>query len=722
MAFISISDVSILLLFFVLISPPSRAATSAAGYLTNDRIPLSWGTNMTLFGAAAVKNGVISLTDSTAHPSAGRAVYSRPIRFLEASSRNPASFSSLFTFVIFLSPTAGDGLAFFITSSPELPPGSSGAGHFGLFPASSGQDPATFAVEFDTSYDFSLRDINNNHVALDVGNILSIAAADAAVAKIDLKAGIPITAWIDYIHVEKSLKVWLSYSKFRPQIPILVANVDLSHFFREFMYVGFSSSDFLGNAQHYVLKWGFRTFGFSSPSSSTPAAGGCPWCLDGGPDGPIVSAPFEPLGNSRRKKAAIVLFVAVPCILLLLLAMGAAAYHFLPCWANAEEDDDEENNSGVCGCCTRGISDPPAPLASNAPAVVATPQCVPPRISLDEIMTASKGFHESKMLGAGGSGAVYEGVLASGGRVAVKRFNRVESFTNTFTIELATVQGSYRHRNLVDLKYWCCEKHELLLIYEYMPNGSLDKLLHLPTPAQAATLSWDRRLDILLGLASAIAFLHEECEKKIIHRDIKTSNVMLDADFTAKLGNFGLAELNDHSRKPFAAQPAGTMGYLAPEYVHSGVPTEKSDIYSFGVVILEVLTGRRPIDKGVVLLDWVWQMWGRKKLADAGDPRLAAGFRSEDLARVLRVGLCCAHPDSKQRPSIRKAIKMLKGTAPVPALPAKKPAIRLVSRMPESSSLEISGATRPGSGDASWRATPSGSCSAHAVVGEHKHY
>ncbi|KAK9929892.1 hypothetical protein M0R45_026964 [Rubus argutus] len=283
---------------------------------------------------------------------------------------------------------------------------------------------------------------------------------------------------------------------------------------------------------------------------------------------------------------------------------------------------------------------------------------VPTSLSLAEITSATMGFDRNRIVGEGATAKVYKGSLLSGGEVAVK--------------------GCLRHKNLVQLHGWCCEGDELVLVYEFMPNGSLNKILHRSFNL-AVVLSWKQRLNIILGVASALAYLHEECERQIIHRDVKTCNIMLDADFNAKLGDFGLAEVYEHSSITREATiPAGTVGYLAPEYVYSGVPTAKTDVYSFGVVVLEVATGRKPVeDDGTVIVDWVWGLWEKGKLIEAADARLTGKFDKVEMERMLITGLACVHPNHVKRPTVKEAARILQGEAPLPALPARKPRVSI---------------------------------------------
>ena len=232
-----------------------------------------------------------------------------------------------------------------------------------------------------------------------------------------------------------------------------------------------------------------------------------------------------------------------------------------------------------------------------------------------------------------------------------------------------------KHKNLVQLIGWCHEKGEFLLIYEFMPNGSLDSHLF----GGQNPLSWALRYKIALGLASALLYLHEEWEQSIIHRDIKSSNVMLDSNFNARLGDFGLARLMDQEFGIKTTRPAGTFGYMAPEYVSKGKASKASDVYSFGVVALEIACGRRSIESKtkkeaeISLLDWVWSSYENGRIVKVADEKLYMDFDLEQMERLMIVGLWCAHPDCSFRPSVRQALQVLNFEAPLPNLPKTMP-------------------------------------------------
>ncbi|GAV70174.1 Pkinase domain-containing protein/Lectin_legB domain-containing protein [Cephalotus follicularis] len=542
------------------------------------------------------------------------------------------------------------------------------------------------AVEFDTTFDPSLGDINGNHIGIDANSVISFASVDAVSGGIDLKTGKKITAWIEYRDSVQLMRVWVGYSpKIKPPSPVLVAQIDLSKQLREYMHVGFSASNGQGSAIHLVDSWRFRTYG-SLPSLSP---------IDAVEEGDCFMCPPEDsynnvspndhheirikIGDKELGLGGLAAFLFSIFVILVVFCFFMIRRKRCIC---------SRSNEGQA--CRDQMNR------------------VPSRLSLSEIRSATMGFHRNRIVGQGASATVYKGSLPSGDAVAVKRFekaNKINCTRNPFATEFGTMVGCLRHKNLVQLQGWCCEGTELLLVYEYLPNGSLDKILH-KTGNSSISLLWEQRLNIVLGVGSALSYLHEECERQIIHRDVKTCNIMLDAEFNAKLGDFGLAEVYEHSSDTREATiPAGTMGYLAPEYVYSGVPTEKTDVYSYGVVVLEVASGRRPVDDdGTVLVDWVWVLWEKGKLFEAVDSRLKGKFNDVEMERMLMVGLSCVHPDYEKRPTIKEAVRSLRGETPLPLLPVRKPTVRIRSVLPADSEdvLNFGGDHSPGCDDTPW--------------------
>ncbi|MFS7921940.1 putative protein kinase RLK-Pelle-L-LEC family [Helianthus anomalus] len=301
---------------------------------------------------------------------------------------------------------------------------------------------------------------------------------------------------------------------------------------------------------------------------------------------------------------------------------------------------------------------------------------------------------ETEKLGEGGFGGVYKGFLKDLRMyVAVKRVSKTSKQGIKEYASEVRIISRFRHRNLVKLIGWCHEKGELLLAYEFTENGSLD--LHLFNGK--STLTWNTRYQIAHGLASALLYLHKEWEQCVLHRDIKSSNVTLDSNFNVKLGDFGLAKLVDHENGTQTTMLAGTFGYMAPECVVTGRSTKESDVFSFGVVALEIACGRKAIDyiapeKHIWLVEWVWELYGNDSVLDAVDPSLGSEFeQQEEVRRLMIIGLWCAHPDSEFRPSMRQVIKVLNSEASMPSLPSKMPIAYFLP--PLASSLSNSSST-----------------------------
>ncbi|TVU49216.1 hypothetical protein EJB05_00514, partial [Eragrostis curvula] len=302
----------------------------------------------------------------------------------------------------------------------------------------------------------------------------------------------------------------------------------------------------------------------------------------------------------------------------------------------------------------------------------------PKRFRYSELAAATDNFSDERKLGEGGFGAVYRGFLQEMNNlaVAIKRVSKGSKQGRKEYAAEVRIISRLRHRNLVQLIGWCHGGGQLLLVYELMPNGSLDAHLH---GVGAPPLPWPRRHEIVLGIASAILYLHQDWEQCVVHRDIKPSNVMLDASFNAKLGDFGLARLVDHGRGAHTTVLAGTMGYMDPECMVTGKANAESDVYSFGVVLLEIACGRRPMvpngEEDVVhLVQWLWESYyGRGAILEAADARLNGEFDAAEMETVMVVGLWCAHPDRSLRPSIRQAVNVLRSEVPQPSLPPRMP-------------------------------------------------
>ncbi|XP_065620245.1 probable LRR receptor-like serine/threonine-protein kinase At1g07650 isoform X2 [Quercus suber] len=293
--------------------------------------------------------------------------------------------------------------------------------------------------------------------------------------------------------------------------------------------------------------------------------------------------------------------------------------------------------------------------------------------TLQQIKAATKNFDPVNKLGEGGFGVVYKGQLSDGTVIAVKQLSSKSKQGNReFVNEIGMISG-VQHPNLVKLYGCCVEGNQLLLIYEYMENNCLSRALFGKDTTCRLKLDWPTRQKICLGIARGLAYLHEESRLKIVHRDIKTSNVLLDKDFNAKISDFGLAKLNEDDNSHISTRVAGTIGYMAPEYAMRGYLTNKADVYSFGVVALEIVSGKsntnyRPKEEFVYLLDWAYVLQERGSLLELVDPGLGSEYTTEEAMVMLNVALLCTNASPTLRPTMSQVVSMLEGRTAVKEL------------------------------------------------------
>ncbi|OAY70339.1 putative receptor-like protein kinase, partial [Ananas comosus] len=290
--------------------------------------------------------------------------------------------------------------------------------------------------------------------------------------------------------------------------------------------------------------------------------------------------------------------------------------------------------------------------------------------TLRDLELATNRFSKDNVLGEGGYGVVYRGHLINGSPVAVKKLlNNLGQAEKEFRVEVEAI-GHVRHKNLVRLLGYCVEGTQRMLVYEYVNNGNLEQWLH-GAMRQHGSLTWEARIKILLGTAKALAYLHEAIEPKVVHRDIKSSNILIDDEFNAKVSDFGLAKLLGAGKSHITTRVMGTFGYVAPEYANTGLLNEKSDIYSFGVVLLEAITGRDPVDYGrpaneVNLVDWLKMMVGSRRSEEVVDPNIEVKPSTRALKRALLTALRCVDPDAEKRPKMGQVVRMLESDEPIP--------------------------------------------------------
>ncbi|KAL2495326.1 Cysteine-rich receptor-like protein kinase 10 [Forsythia ovata] len=286
-----------------------------------------------------------------------------------------------------------------------------------------------------------------------------------------------------------------------------------------------------------------------------------------------------------------------------------------------------------------------------------------PFIEIDTIKEATDNFSDSNKLGEGGFGPVFKGVLANGEEIAVKRLStNSEQGSDEFINEVMLIH-KLQHKNLVRLLGFCVHEEEKLLVYEYMPNSSLDGFLF--DPRKHARLNWTTRLDIINGIARGMLYLHQDSRLNIIHRDLKPSNVLLDANMNPKISDFGMARIfGGPDGEANTAKIVGTYGYMAPEFAMEGLYSIKSDVFSFGVLLLEIISGRRNAGFHLTkcapsLLAYAWKLWDEGKGLELMDPLLTDSCSHNEFLRCMHIGLLCVQEDAQDRPLMSYVVVML---------------------------------------------------------------
>lgn len=282
-----------------------------------------------------------------------------------------------------------------------------------------------------------------------------------------------------------------------------------------------------------------------------------------------------------------------------------------------------------------------------------------------DLLTATDEFSAQNLLGEGGFGCVYKGVLADGREVAVKQLKIGGSQgEREFAAEVETISRVH-HRHLVSLVGYCISEHQRLLVYDFVPNDTLYYHLH---GEGRPVMEWATRVKVATGAARGISYLHEDCHPRIIHRDIKSSNILLDNNFDAQVSDFGLAKLALDFDTHVTTRVMGTFGYMAPEYASSGKLTEKSDVYSFGVVLLELITGRKPVDASQPLGDESLVEWARPLMGDALenqefeeliDAKLENNYVESEVLRMIEAAAACVRHSAAKRPRMGQVVRAL---------------------------------------------------------------
>ncbi|KAH9757143.1 putative receptor-like protein kinase [Citrus sinensis] len=295
-----------------------------------------------------------------------------------------------------------------------------------------------------------------------------------------------------------------------------------------------------------------------------------------------------------------------------------------------------------------------------------------------ELDQATGGFSQKNLIGQGASGVVYKGTLEDGTLVAVKQITDLDTKGDEEFINEVEIISKIRHRNLLSLRGCCVSSDDekgkrRFLVYDFMPSGSLGD--HISNALTRKQLAWPQRKKIILDVAKGLAYLHYGLKPAIYHRDIKSTNILLDSEMKAKVADFGLAKQSLEGQSHLTTRVAGTYGYLAPEYALYGQLTEKSDVYSFGIVILELMSGRKVLETSnssfLLITDWAWMLANSGKVDEIFDEFIREEGSRAVMERFVRVGILCAHVMVALRPTIADALKMLEGDIDIPTLPER---------------------------------------------------
>ncbi|KAK2454130.1 L-type lectin-domain containing receptor kinase IX.1 [Trifolium repens] len=579
-------------------------------------------------GSATSGNGYVSLTpepdeeqniinsgSSNIDNKVGRVLYPHPVHVW------PAIITT--TFTLRITPFAenstgsGDGMALVFAQDNRPSPNDSYGSYLGMFDRSTqGGNFQQIGVELDTF--MNEFDPDGNHIGIVTTSITNpVAFHSLNNTEVDLKSGRDIEVKVDYNGWTKMISISIGYSNSQLK-SVLNHSINLPDIIPSSVYVGFTASTGKTLPEtHQILNWFFTS----------------------------VPLPVLSVKHSDIRKFKIIMMIVIPVLVLFtLLSVGWEAWK-----RRYEKGDRKEDIESL------------SRTAADAPKM----------FGYKELSKATCKFSKENLVGRGGFGSVYKGFMLENGKtIAVKKISATsKQGEREFLAEICTI-GRLRHKNLVQLQGWCNEGKNLLLVYDYMQNGSLDRFIGKDI------LDWQTRHKILTGLASALLYLHEECGNPVVHRDVKPNNVMLDSNYNAHLGDFGLARLLNNEDS-VTTNLAGTPGYLAPEIGFTGKATPESDVYSFGMVILEVICGKRSkrVMEDNSLVDYVWNLHTQNQIIECVDKQLKNCFDVEEAKRYLMVGLACLHPDSLFRPKMRKVVHIfLNPNEPLMELPEMRPA------------------------------------------------
>jgi hypothetical protein len=571
---------------------------------------------------------------------AGRGLYSFPIRLLDPITKTPASFQTTFSFQLNNLSTnsdlsdygGGSGLTFIIVPD-EFTVGRPGP-WLGMLNDACENDYKAVAIEFDTRKNPEFGDPNDNHVGINLGSIVSTKIINVSDVGVSLKDGFVHHAWIDYDGSRRriDIRLGLANEEVYPIKPIFSEFMDLSPYLNEYMFVGFSASTGNHTQIHNILSWNFTSNSqafLRYPSSET--------C-----QGKIMlenttetTAATDKKSNRNETPRSFLIFVAAVVLALVVLV----GFYFI-----------SRHRRSVSKSKTSIEEDLHRPRPPNKPR----------RFAFSAISSSTRSFSEIEVLGSDTRGVYYRGKLSNGSQVAVKRFST--EFLNTHgsdkkrLLKEIKVISHVRHPNLLPIRGWCQDNNEIIAVYDFVPNGSLDKWLF-----GAGVLPWTRRFKVIKDVADGLSFLHS---KQLAHKNMKCSSVFLDVSFRAVLGDFGFVLLGAESKQ------------------FESVVCNGADVFEFGVIVLEVIGGRprveaetdeeKPEERN--LLDYAWNLHETGEKVKLVDRRMGSLINLEQAIRVMEIGLLCTLNENKGRPSMEQVVELLHNMEkPIPELPRTRP-------------------------------------------------
>ncbi|XP_015070402.1 L-type lectin-domain containing receptor kinase VIII.2-like [Solanum pennellii] len=561
---------------------------------------------------------------------AGRAIYSSPIRFFDPQTQTPASFETTFSFQFEVKSYSGNeasdqgkyvggsGLTFIIVPD-ELTVGRAGP-WLGMLNDLCDEDYKTVAIEFDTRKNPEFGDPNDNHLGINLGSIVSTAAINASDAGVQLNDGSVHRVWISYDGRKRFVEIRLAPDgRGYPSKPVYSGLLDLSPYLNEYMFVGFSAATGNHTQIHNILSWNFTSI--SQASLRIPSTETC--------QNKIMLQNSTQSENLHRKTPnSFFIFLAVVILLVVVLInLYFSSYK-------------RDNNSDEAF---------PLPEKKQRP----RPPNKARRFTIAEISIATRNFSELQILGSDEKSITYKATILNGCNVVVKRF--LTQFFNTHGFEKRQFHKEIkaitriRHPNLVPIRGWCYDNQETIIVYDFIPNGSLDKWLF-----GVGVLPWTRRFKVLKDLADSLVYLHS---KQLAHKNVKSSSVFLDVSFRAVVGDFG-----------FVLTSAGSTRFEA-------MVSQTADVFEFGVVVLEIIAGRswksNPGERD--LLDLAWAMHEVQQKETLVDRRMGAVVNLEQAIRALDIGLLCTLNENKGRPTMEEVVEFLNMEKPIPELPSGRP-------------------------------------------------